>query len=249
MKALLARLKPLLLELRVIAIGIAIALVFRSFFYQPFNIPSGSMYPTLMVGDYLLAGKLSYGISRYSLPFSPDLFDGRIAGSAPRRGDVVIFRNPWKRDIDYIKRVIGLPGDRVRVEKGRLWINGSLIPRERIADYPYRHRGGMVTDVPQYIETLPGGTSYQILEMAGDQGPLDNTRTYSVPDDHYFMMGDNRDNSVDSRVIQSVGFVKSDLLVGQAKVLFYSVDETVTWWNPLTWFGGLRTNRLFTGIH
>jgi signal peptidase I len=175
-----------------------IAIVIRTFAYEPFNIPSGSMIPTLLVGDYLFVSKTAYGYSKYSFPGGIVPVEGRIWEGEPKRGDVVVFRPPGEPETDFIKRVIGLPGDRVQMRNGILNINGEPVQRQRIEDYvdpddPSR-------PIPQYLETLPGGVTHRILEAEGDLGTLDNTPVYVVPPDHYFMMGDNRDRSNDSRM-------------------------------------------------
>src|SRR5438128_694133 len=190
--------------IRTVVYAVLIALVVRTFAIEPFNIPSGSMIPTLLVGDYLFVSKFSYGYSKHSFPFSFMPFSGRIFESAPKRGDVVVFKLPSDNKTDYIKRVIGLPGDKVRVTDGRLFINGNLIEREKIDDYVYRESGGSLLRSLQYRETLPGGKQHPILED-GDNRRYDNTQEFDVPEGHYFMMGDNRDHSLDSRA--DVGYV------------------------------------------
>lgn len=235
-------------EIKVILIGISIALLLRMFLFEPFNIPSGSMYPNLFVGDYILVSKSSYGYSKYSVIGSPDLFDGRLLGETPKRGDVAVFRNPHQSDIDYVKRVIGLPNDRIQMLGGRLFINGKIVDRTPIDSFDYELQDGRRITVPHYIETLPNGRSHRIIEMAGDNGRLDNTNEYIVPEAHYFMMGDNRDNSVDSRVGNAVGFVPYDHFIGVANWIFMSYDYTVNWYNPISWFSGARAARFFTSI-
>src|SRR5207244_1036897 len=180
-----------------------IALVIRTFLFQPFNIPSGSMKATLLVGDYLFVSKYSYGYSHYSIPLSPPIFSGRIFGSEPARGDIVVFRLPREDSTDYIKRVIGLPGDRIQMRHGLLRINGTPVKRERIEDFTETEEGQGVTRVKRWRETLPNGVSHTTLDLI-DEGFYDNTQEYVVPAGHYFMMGDNRDNSTDSRVLSQV---------------------------------------------
>lgn len=230
---------------RTIAYAVVVALVVRTFAFEPFNIPSGSMVPTLLVGDYLFVSKLSYGYSRHSLPLSPPLFGGRVFFTEPERGDVAVFKLPSKPSEDYIKRVIGLPGDRIQVRTGRLYINDQPVERKRLDDYLYEEPGGRTVRMTQYLETLPGGREHRILERT-DMGPYDDTRVFTVPQGHYFMMGDNRDNSVDSRA--SVGFVPMENLVGRAEALFFSTDGSGAWWQLWRWPSMVRFERLFSGI-
>ena len=197
----------------------------RIFFYEPFNIPSGSMLPTLKIGDYLFVSKFSYGYGKYSFPFSPFDFSGRIMGTGPERGDVAVFRKPTDTSIDYIKRIIGLPGDRIQVINGILHINGEAVKRERIEDYVPEYGERLGQAVPQYIETLPNGVQHRIIEAMGDHWRLDNTPEYTVPPGHYFAMGDNRDHSQDSRVLSQVGFVPAENFIGEATILFFSVGD------------------------
>ena len=204
----------------------AIALVVRTFAYEPFNIPSGSMIPTLLVGDYLFVSKFSLGYSRHSLPFSLPLIDGRIAFTEPQRGDIVVFKLPRDNQTDYIKRLIGLPGDRIQLRGGILHINGVPVKRRRIKDFLTQHGNGRVTRTTQYIETLPGGREHPVLEVT-DESPFDNTTVYTVPAGHYFAMGDNRDRSSDSR-FSDVGFVPMVNLVGRAEFLFFSIDGSLS---------------------
>ena len=191
---------------RVLFNALIIALVIRTFLFQPFNIPSGSMIPTLLVGDYLFVSKYSYGYTHYSLPFSPRIFSGRVLGGTLKRGDVVVFRLPKDDSIDYIKRVIGLPGDKIQMIDGVLNINGEPVKRERIDDF-VTDDDGVMQRVKRYKETLTNGVVYTTLDLT-ENGFYDNTPVYTVPPDHYFMMGDNRDNSTDSRVL-SAGRLRS----------------------------------------
>ncbi|HEY1935160.1 MAG TPA: signal peptidase I [Acetobacteraceae bacterium] len=224
-----------------------IALVVRTFAFEPFNIPSGSMLPTLQIGDYLFVSKYSYGYSRYSFPFGWPPFAGRIFESLPHRGDVAVFKYPPDPSVDYIKRIVGLPGDTIQVRDGLLYINGQLCPRQPEGDYVDDEEGiHMVLRL--YQETLPNGVKHAILK-ATDDGPMNNTQIYKVPPDHLFAMGDNRDNSADSRFMNGVGFVPIDNLVGHAEVIFFSFDAEYPWWEVWEWPVEVRWGRIFMGVH
>ncbi|MFA5955906.1 signal peptidase I [Hyphomicrobium sp.] len=228
--------------------ALAIAMFVRVFFYQPFNIPSGSMKETLLIGDYLFVSKLSYGYSRFSFPFSPDLFSGRIWGAPPKRGDVAVFKLPRDNSTDYIKRVMGLPGDEIQMKDGQVFINGVGVPKVPAGEFTTWEEGHERT-IPVFEETLPNGVKYKVLD-SDPNGPYDNTGVYKVPPDHYFMMGDNRDNSTDSRVRSAVGFVPYENFIGRAEIIFFSakVDgpDAMHWWAPWTWPFDIRWTRFFT---
>ena len=229
--------------LRTVVTAVLIALSIRTFAYEPFNIPSGSMKPTLLVGDYLFVTKMSYGYSRYSFPFSPPLFPGRVLFTEPKRGDVIVFKKPTDTSTDFIKRLIGLPGDKIQVRQGILHINGTAAPRRRIDDFKVLDSFGRERGIPQFVETLPNGLEHPILEARGDRGGMDNTRVFEIPEDYYFMLGDNRDNSVDSRD-PSVGMVPRQNLVGWAEVLFWAWDRRWGSWEIWNWPRAIRFNRL-----
>lgn len=236
---------------RVIVHALIIAFLIRIFLYQPFNIPSGSMIPTLLVGDYLFVSKLSYGYSKYSFPGGFDLFSGRVFASTPERGDVAVFKLPRDNSTDYIKRVIGLPGDRIQMVDGVLQINGEPVKRERIEDFvgpasACDSRGRTEIRVPRYIETLPNGVRHETLDCVSN-GNGDNTDVFEVPEGRYFMMGDNRDNSTDSRfgAYGGVGFVPLENFVGRADIIFFSIDESASWFEPWRWLLEIRWTRFF----
>ena len=215
-------------SIKILVYAVLIAVTVRTFAFEPFNIPSGSMIPTLLVGDYLFVSKYTYGYSRFSLPLGLPLIPGRIFSKAPERGDVVVFKLPRDNKTDYIKRVVGLPGDRIQVKDGILYINDQAVPRRQIEDYVPEDAPPGAPGIPQFIETLPNGRSYHVLDET-ENGTLDNTGVYTVPAGHYFMMGDNRDNSLDSRVLTNVGYVPEENLVGRAEFLFFSLRGAAGW--------------------
>jgi len=246
--------------------AVLIALFLRSFGYEPFNIPSESMMPRLLVGDYLFVSKWPYGYSRYSLPLGLPLFDGRLFGSEPERGEIAVFKTPADNRTDFIKRVVGLPGDLIQMKDGVLHINGRAVRKERVTDLvvpvtpnsdcigsytrpsfrAVRSDGQAVCHYPRYRETLPGGASYYVLDQIA-HGPGDDTGVYVVPRGHYFMMGDNRDDSADSRysVAQDgIGFVPYENLVGRASLMFFSTDGSAELPKPWTWVSAVRWERL-----
>jgi signal peptidase I len=242
-------------NVQTILIALLLAMVIRFIIVQPFRIPSGSMQPTLLVGDYILVTKWSYGYSRFSFePLNFGAPDGRMFGSKPERGDVIVFRptTPSQRNKDFVKRLVGMPGDTVQVKESVLYINGEAVQREYIDTIAFNERdlyGRAVTNrIPRYRETLPNGVSYLTFDRTL-QGEWDNTEEYVVPQGHYFMMGDDRDNSSDSRVSSMVGYVPFDHLVGKAQFVVVSFDPLkAELFLPWTWITGLRGDRFFEGV-
>ncbi|RCL03386.1 MAG: signal peptidase I [Candidatus Tokpelaia sp. JSC161] len=238
--------------------ALLLACVIRTFLFQPFTIPSGSMRPTLLVGDYLFVSKYAYGYSRFSFPFSPKFFSGRIWSAEPKRGDIVVFRHPENTSIDYIKRVIGLPGDKIQMRAGVLYINNLAVKRTKIAETKNVDLVGSIPpsgelfdstrDLPVsvYRETLPNNISYNTFDIL-EEGPGDNTRVYQVPEGHYFMLGDNRDNSLDSRF--SLGYIPFENLIGRANILFFSIGGDSSAWQIWRWPAYLRWERLFRFVN
>ena len=198
--------------------------LFRFFLYQPFNIPSGSMSPTLVVGDYVFAAKYAYGYGRYSFPFAPSWISGRVLAAEPEHGDIVVFRTPKDTSVDYVKRVVGLPGDRIQMRQGQLILNDKPVPRVALKEALAGTACGGDIKVRRWRETLPGGVSYETYDCV-DNGYLDNTAVFTVPPGHFFVLGDNRDNSSDSRMMSAMGFIPMDNLVGKVTRIFWSLDE------------------------
>ncbi|MBA4012288.1 MAG: signal peptidase I [Phenylobacterium sp.] len=231
---------------KTVAYALLIALFLRVLFFQPFTIPSASMEPTLLEGDYIIVSKYSYGYSRHSIPFSPPLFKGRIMERAPERGDIIVFKLPRDGRTDYIKRLIGLPGDRVQMRQGRLWINGKEVVDKELPPVMIDSGYGFTRNVQRFQETLPGGRTFTTYDF-GPDGDVDNTPTFVVPEGHFFFMGDNRDNSLDSRVPAEigVGFVPAENLVGKARIILLSWNPGASLFKPWTWVLNARPSRFF----
>jgi signal peptidase I len=235
-------------SVKTLVVSLLVVLLIRSLLFQPFWIPSGSMVPSLLVGDYLFVNKFAYGVSHYSFPFAPDFWSGRIRlpwlSHAPRRGDVVVFVPPNEPDTIFVKRLVGLPGDTLQVTGGQLYINGVAAPRVEQGTYVDDSSGGPVM-TEAFLETLPGGKVHPILKIT-DQGFANNTPVYTVPAGDYFLMGDNRDNSEDSRFMDGpVGYVPAENLLGPAELILASADFDAPWWEVWKWPGELRWGRFF----
>ena len=232
-------------NLKSIFIAIFIALLIRSFIFEPFNIPSGSMKPNLLVGDFIFVSKYSYGFSKHSLPFSIPLIPGKIFSNTPERGDVVVFKTPENNRTDYIKRVIGLPGDKIEIKNGIIFINGSEILRKKLNDFIDTDNKTSNKRVRMYSEYF-FNKEINILDIT-DNGIADNTQLFNVPENHFFVMGDNRDNSQDSRFISTVGFIPYENLVGKAQFIFFSL-ENARFLQIWKWPNSIRYERIFQKI-
>ena len=231
-------------NIKTIIYALLIAIFIRSFFFQPFYIPSSSMEPNLLVGDRLFVTKYTYGYSKHSFPFSPNLFNGRIIFNKPERGDVVVFKTPTDNRTDYIKRLIGLPGDTIQFINGEIYLNDNQILKTKINTSNKIYCGNMILETRTYEEKLPNGVIYRTVYHKNNS--FQNSDKFKVPKDHYFFLGDNRDCSKDSRYLGSVGYVSKDNLVGKARVLFFSSDYRIgsifKFWR---WKSIMRFNRFF----
>ena len=227
--------------------ALIIAVLIRSLFFQPFYIPSSSMEPTLLVGDRIFVSKYTYGYSKHSFPFSPNITNERFFSKSPKRGDLVVFKTPSDNRTDYIKRLIGMPGDTIQFVEGSLFINNKKILRKKIENRNIIRCGNFLLETNTYIETLPNGVKHIVAYKK--KGSLQNTKVFQVPANHFFLLGDNRDCSKDSRYLDSVGYVNNLNLVGKAKLIFFSNDTKISslkkFWNINKSF---RFERLFTGL-
>ena len=233
--------------IKTIFYAVIIAIIFRSLLFEPYNIPSGSMLPNLLIGDYLFVSKFSYGYSRFSFPFGVvPLPENRVFAAEPERGDVIVFKLPSNTSINYIKRVIGLPGDTLQMKDGKLFLNGHLVNQYNDGKFKLVHNNQYEQVLDKYKEKLDNGRSYSILNI-NDFQPLDNTKEFIVPDSHYFMMGDNRDNSLDSRA-NGGWFVPFENLVGKGNFIFFSISGDTRFWQFWRWPFNVRYNRIFKKI-
>jgi len=231
-------------NLKTLIIALLIAILIRSLFFQPFYIPSSSMEPTLLVGDRIFVSKYTYGYSKHSFPFSPPIFDNRILYSEPNYGDLVVFKTPSDNRTDFIKRLIGLPGDQIQFKDGYLFINNEMIQKKKISNRNEIRCAGNEIDVTEYTEELSKKKSFNIVYKS--KGGMKNSDIYKVPDNHFFFLGDNRDCSSDSRFLSNVGYVHKNNLVGKARIIFFSNDtmkgSVLKFWN---WGNSLRLDRFF----
>lgn len=233
--------------IKTVVYALLIALFLRVLFFQPFTIPSASMEPNLYEGDYIIVSKFSYGYSRHSIPFSPNIYQGRVLEQKAQRGDIVVFKLPSDGHTDYVKRVIGVGGDRIQMRNGLLYLNDKLVQRDAMSPVKSDLGFGQVVDVARYQERLDSGKTYMTQDM-GTDGNLDNTTTFVVPEGYYFMMGDNRDNSSDSRVDPfegGVGMVPAENLVGKAQIILLSWKPEASIFKPWTWVLDARPSRFF----
>jgi signal peptidase I len=231
-------------NIKTLIIALVIAIIIRSLFFQPFYIPSSSMEPALLVGDRIFVSKYTYGFSKHSFPFSPPVLNKRIFNSKPNYGDLIVFKTPADNRTDFIKRLIGFPGDEIQFINGELYLNKKKIIREEIKEKFQIKCGKEISEVISYMEILPNGKRY--LAVYNKTGSMMNTDKYVVPDEHYFFLGDNRDCSRDSRFLSSVGYVHKINLIGKAKIIFFSNDtkkgSVLKFWN---WKNSIRINRFF----
>ena len=239
--------KKIIENIKTLFYALIIAIIIRSLFFQPFYIPSSSMEPNLLIGDRLFVSKYTYGYSRHSLPFSPKIFDNRIFEKTPQRGDVIVFKTPADNRTDYIKRLIGIPGDTIQIIDQDLYLNNIKIKKRKILNSTIINCGEKAVDVNFFMETLPNGKSYIATYSKG--GTMINSDKYTVPENHYFFMGDNRDCSRDSRFLSSVGYVNFDNLVGKARLIFFSNDKkNGSFFKFWKWDKSLRFERFFKKI-
>lgn len=232
--------------IKTLLIALICAGIIRSFWFEPFHIPSGSMKPNLLVGDYIIVSKYSYGYSRYSFPFGFNFFEGRIFKGEPQRGDVVVFRYPPDPSINYIKRLVGLPNDTVQMRGGVLYINDKKVEKTADGEFFDEQSSGLPTIVKRFSEFLPEGKIVKTIDAQEDSA-TDDTGIYKIPEGHYFMMGDNRDNSQDSRFLSQVGFVSEQNLVGKARFIFLSAQDPI--WQFWKWPSSIRFDRIFKKIN
>ena len=230
---------------KTVVYALLIALFLRVLFFQPYTIPSASMEPNLYEGDYIIVSKWTYGYSKYSIPFGPPVMSGRIFEHKAHRGDIVVFALPRDPHVDYIKRIIGVPGDRIQMKQGLLYLNGVQVPRVQVSTANEYVGDGQIVPATRYRETLPGGKTY-LTDDFGPDGQLDNTPEFLVPEGHYFMMGDNRDDSADSRDPNGgVDYVPAENIEGKAQIILLSWKHGASIFKPWTWVMNLQPSRFF----